>query len=241
MDYLQLSELYHTQAKGAKWGVLRWTREQGKSTLNDAGFLRQYGHPRGVPKGTKLHAVRPEEFDDFIKDLSERNKEEEPNYAKMFAEAKAKKNYEDFIKEQNDPNKKDWDDRNEYIKKSKINEEYEKYLKKYDPTEKKIQQVNDALASLPKAAEAFAKMLPDDGGTKVYGRYDNLSTEELNNRILRISKERTYSDMIGDTKVIKSGKAKARETIQTIGAISGLLAPIVIPIITQAMRKKAGG
>lgn len=239
MDYLKVRELYHSQAKGAKWGVLRWTREQGKSTLNDAGFLRQYGHPRGVPKGTKLHAVRPDEFDDFIKDLSERNKKEEPNYAKLFAEAKAKKNYEDFIKEQNDPNKKGWDDMKEAINNYKTSEEYEKFRRKYQPTN--VEQTADLLKGLSEASAQLGNVMPKDEGRKVYGSYPNMTTAELNDRITRLSRERTYSDLVGDTQIIKSGKTKFREALQTVGAIAGAGAAIATVIAGLKAKKTIGG
>lgn len=56
-------------------------------------------------------------------------------------------------------------------------------------------------------------------GKSQYKKYDQLSDDELNKRISRLSREHQLSDLNGDTKYVKSGRDKAREALQTIGAV----------------------
>lgn len=63
----------------------------------------------------------------------------------------------------------------------------------------------------------------DSGDKVIRPSYDDLSDEELRKRVNRLNMERSYSQLVGDEKVIKSGKTKAREALQTIGSIVGIV------------------
>lgn len=52
--------------------------------------------------------------------------------------------------------------------------------------------------------------------------YTKMDDQELQNRINRLSKEHQYSDLVGDTRYVKSGADRAREVLQTIGATLGV-------------------
>ena len=57
MDYLQINELYHHGIKGQKWGVRRFTNEDG--SLNDEGKKRyNVDSYREISKNEKRKAVR---------------------------------------------------------------------------------------------------------------------------------------------------------------------------------------
>lgn len=59
----------------------------------------------------------------------------------------------------------------------------------------------------------------DARGTKAIRKnYSDLSNEELQKRVNRLNLERTYGDLTGETKYVKTGKEQAREWLQTIGA-----------------------
>lgn len=75
------------------------------------------------------------------------------------------------------------------------------------------------------------------------GKYPELSEDEMRKRINRINLERQYSDAVGDTKVIQTGKGKAKaalkilgETFELIGAAAG--AVLVIRNLTGKSSSK---
>ena len=59
-------------------------------------------------------------------------------------------------------------------------------------------------------------------GKVSYANYPNMSDEELQNRANRLALEHRYSDLNGETKYEKSGGEKAREILQTVGAVVGI-------------------
>ena len=63
-------------------------------------------------------------------------------------------------------------------------------------------------------------------GKVSYANYPNMSDKELQDRANRLALEHRYSDLNGDTKYEKSGSEKAREILQTVGAVAGIGATI---------------
>ena len=81
--------------------------------------------------------------------------------------------------------------------------------------------------------------IPNEPGTKKYAKFPDMSDQELQARINRLSLEQRYSDMTGQTKYIKSGQEQTREFLQTFGAIAGVGASIatVVLAIVKATKK----
>ena len=75
-----------------------------------------------------------------------------------------------------------------------------------------------------RGATTAARELPVKKGGTVRKTYPELSDQELQKRVNRISLEQRYSDLIGDTKYVKTGSEKAMEILQTIGAVVGIAA-----------------
>lgn len=63
-------------------------------------------------------------------------------------------------------------------------------------------------------------------GKVSYANYPNMSDKELQDRVNRLALEHRYSDLNGETKYEKSGGEKAREVLQTVGAVAGIGATI---------------
>lgn len=61
-----------------------------------------------------------------------------------------------------------------------------------------------------------------DKGKKVYNKYPDMSDSELQTKLNRMRMEQQYSDLMGDTKSVKSGGEIAKEILQTIGAVAGI-------------------
>ena len=317
MDYLTISELYHTQMKGRKQDGIWYYQYKDTGRYTDAGFLRYYGKPRGVPSDITLKAanekylkgyrkdpetaldeviVKVNNVPELAKQFAEMNKqskaevkveqpkqetkveqtkvevkveqpkqeppktepkqeqkeetpkteskqeqqkkEESPNYIKLLAQERAKQQFEKMQSDKNDSQKQEFDAMKKYNEQAQILDAYEKNRKKYNPT--KVEEALEQLTALSKASEEFSKMLPANEGRREYGTYNDLSTQELTDRINRISKERTYSDLVGDTKFIKSGKTKLREALQTVGSVAGIAAALT-PAIMALAKKKTGG
>ena len=68
-------------------------------------------------------------------------------------------------------------------------------------------------------AKTAASAIDTSNGTLAIRKsYPNLTNKELQDRIQRLNLERTYGDLSGDTKYVKTGKEKTREILQTLGA-----------------------
>ena len=63
-------------------------------------------------------------------------------------------------------------------------------------------------------------------GKVSYANYPNMTDKELQDRVNRLALEHRYSDLNGETKYEKSGGEKAREVLQTVGAVAGISATI---------------
>lgn len=63
-------------------------------------------------------------------------------------------------------------------------------------------------------------------GKVSYAKYPNMSDKELQDRANRLALEHRYSDLTGETRYEKSGSEKAREVLQTVGAVAGIGATI---------------
>ena len=63
-------------------------------------------------------------------------------------------------------------------------------------------------------------------GKVSYANYPNMSDKELQDRVNRLALEHRYSDLTGETRYEKSGSEKAREILQTVGAVAGIGATI---------------
>ncbi|MFU8786353.1 MAG: hypothetical protein ACNA7U_03820 [Candidatus Izemoplasmataceae bacterium] len=74
--------------------------------------------------------------------------------------------------------------------------------------------------------------------------YSKLSDEELRKKINRINMERSYGELTGDVKRVRSGEDWAREALQTTGAVVGIAAGITgiaLTIVENNKKKKGGG
>lgn len=75
-----------------------------------------------------------------------------------------------------------------------------------------------------------------------YSTYQNMSDKELQERAKRLELEHRYSDLNGDTKYEKSGSEKAREILQTVGAVVGIGGSIAYIIgLFANLKYNAGG
>lgn len=57
--------------------------------------------------------------------------------------------------------------------------------------------------------------------------YSNISDEEMRKRVNRMSLERQYGDLTGDTKYVMTGREKVREYMQTAAGALGIIGSIV--------------
>lgn len=95
---------------------------------------------------------------------------------------------------------------------------YQQDVQKYNDDQKAVleggKNITDALAN---------RMTPPKGSKRVNKKdYSNLSDEELRKKVNRLSLERQYGDLNGDNKYVMSGREKAREILQSFGAVAGI-------------------
>ena len=98
--------------------------------------------------------------------------------------------------------------------------------------------VTDAINNGAKVGQAFnslSSQIHGPEGHKEYAHYPNMTDEEIQRNVNRLRNEQALSDLRGDTKFVKSGEQKAREMLQTIGAIAalGLTVAQIIAIYKQ--------
>lgn len=123
--------------------------------------------------------------------------------------------------------------------------ENEGKYKKFLNDNPQIDPVEDFIKNTSISAKAAGDALKPKPGTTIRGTYPELTDQELQQRINRLQNEQRYSDLVGDTKYVKSGSEKFKETLQTIGAVAGIAA-VSYPIVKEIAKslsnsKKKGG
>ena len=100
-----------------------------------------------------------------------------------------------------------------------------------DPEEEEPPMAIESFVNGAAALGRVAGQLPVKKGKTVYKKYHKLSDEELAKRIKRLELEQKYSNLRGDTKYVRSGSEKLRDTLQNVGAIASIASMTLIPII----------
>lgn len=113
--------------------------------------------------------------------------------------------------------------------------------KKENDTDSKLSSdsAKDIFTGIKGLSESTAKLF--DGKKKekkFYKKYPDLSDQELAAKLNRLRLEQGYSDLVGDTKVVKTGSEKAKDVLQTVGAIAGIGASIVAITVGISKLKK---
>lgn len=114
---------------------------------------------------------------------------------------------------------------------------YKKDVDKYTADQKAVleggKSITDALAN---------RMTPSRGSKRVNNKdYSKMSDEELRKKVNRLSLERQYGDLSGDNKYVMSGREKAREVLQTLGAAIGIAGgAVTIAVAIKELAHKTG-
>ena len=107
----------------------------------------------------------------------------------------------------------------EESKKKQDQPKQEESKKKQDPQEKYVGASMSIAKSASDIAKTAAGAIDMSRGSKTIRRdYSWMTDQQLQARINRLNLERTYGDLSGETKYVKTGKEKAREILQTLGA-----------------------
>ena len=194
MDYLQVRELYHDGIKGMKWGIRRYQNYDG--TLTEEGRLRYNKN--------------------YNKDRAEGSlptKDKDGNYYYTNKEGK-KTLYKTRSEQLSDTELTDLNRRVQ--QENKLAAETSSA---YDPPEYKGPKADQAFRDASKLTKDISESLPKGNGRVIKKDYSNLSDQELRDRINRLQLEDNYGRLTGDTKYVKSGSEKAREFLQTAGAL----------------------
>lgn len=119
---------------------------------------------------------------------------------------------------------------------------------------KNMQEHNrDNLGRNSKVLEGTSKVLKDAAllganpkkSKIVNGKdYSQLTDDDLRKKINRITMEKSYGELTGDTKKIRTGEDWTREILQTVGAVVGIasgVAGIALAMVDVKNKKKNGG
>lgn len=194
MDYLQIRELYHDGIKGMKWGIRRYQNYDG--TLTEEG----------------RHRYNKNYYDDRAEG-SLPTKDENGNY--YYTNKKGERTlYKTRSEQLSDTELTDLNRRVQ--QENKLAAETSSA---YDPPEYKGPKADQAFRDASKLTKDISESLPKGNGRVIKKNYSNLSDQELRDRINRLQLEDNYGRLTGDTKYVKSGSEKAREFLQTAGAL----------------------
>lgn len=81
---------------------------------------------------------------------------------------------------------------------------------------KTASDVTKELGSITSSTQTFTNT--QRGSKAIKKDYSNLTDDELQKRVKRLTLEKSYGDLSGDTKYVQTGKEKLREWMQTLGA-----------------------
>lgn len=190
MDYLKVKALYHDGIKGMKWGVRRYQNYDG--TLTEEGKARY--NKGSKPKGENEAVYNPKDGKYYYTDDKGNQRE-----------------YKTHVSQLSDSELIDLNRR--------IKQENELYKETSSAYEYKGPKADQAFRDASKLANDISNALPRGNGKTIRKDYSKLSDQELRERIQRLQLEDSYGKLSGDTKYVKSGSEKAREMLQTAGAI----------------------
>lgn len=200
MDYLDIrkqfmnsNELYHWGIKGQKWGIRRYQNADG--TLTAEGRKRYN------------NGVEPETL--------EKRTDSKGNTSYYYKDSDGKEHkYKTSSKDLST------EDTVDLLKQIKL--ENSLHREEVETSTRNIKNTKNALNETANVLNATVRALPTGNGKYVKKDYSSLSDQDLRNKISRLQLEESYGRLSGDTKYVKSGSEKAREVLQTAGAIVGI-------------------
>lgn len=222
MDYLQISELYHYGIKGQKWGVRRYQNEDG--TLTEEGKAHYSTSSSDTKQNNKQ---KSKQKNSSSKESNNQNKTSSKETDSVNSRTLAGKKIEDLT-----------DKELQAVIVRRNNEKRLRESMNPKKEEPKKPEYDKAFRDASKLANDIAAALPKGNGKVIKKDYSDLSDQELRNRISRLQLEDSYGKLTGDTKYVKSGSEKAREVLQTAGAllaVAGSAAALALTI--QEIRK----
>ena len=195
MDYLQIRELYHDGIKGMKWGIRRYQNYDG--TLTEEG-RRRYNPRYREDRANGSVPIKDEKDGNYYY----KNKDGDKVLYKTRSEQLSDTELTDLNRRVQQENKL-----------------AAETSSAYDPPEYKGPKADQAFRDASKLTKDISESLPKGNGRVIKKNYSNLSDQELRDRINRLQLEDNYGRLTGDTKYVKSGSEKAREFLQTAGAL----------------------
>ena len=195
MDYLQIRELYHDGIKGMKWGIRRYQNYDG--TLTEEG-RRRYNPRYREDRANGSVPIKDEKDGNYYY----KNKDGDKVLYKTRSEQLSDTELTDLNRRVQQENKL-----------------AAETSSAYDPPEYKGPKADQAFRDASKLTKDISESLPKGNGRVIKKDYSNLSDQELRDRINRLQLEDNYGRLTGDTKYVKSGSEKAREFLQTAGAL----------------------
>lgn len=99
-------------------------------------------------------------------------------------------------------------------------DKWNKDSENFDQQEVKLVKEAGSISNQTSAAISTNK------GSKVINKkdYSKIPDDEMRQRINRLTMEKQYGDLTGDNKYVMTGKEKAKEILQTVGAVLGIAA-----------------
>lgn len=203
--------------------------------IMDNGYVKNILEHSGV-KGMKKGVNKYRNPDGTL------NEEGKRRYYASYSKTKEnlEKNYQRPKKDEN--GKPIRDDKGNIIYDTKVTEQDIFNKMKYDESSQNLNDSVKLLKETNQLVKNVENIIPRDQGTKVYSNHPELTDNELRNKINRLKTEHEYSDLVGETKYIKSGSEKAREILQTVGSSIAIVgsAAMVAATIHGMMNKNKG-
>jgi len=203
--------------------------------IMDNGYVNNHLAHHGV-KGMKKGVNKYRNPDGTL------NEEGKRRYYASYSKTKEnlEKNYQRPKKDEN--GKPLHDNKGNIIYDTKVTEQDIFNKMKYDESSQNLNDSVKLLKETNQLVKNVENIIPRDQGTKLYSNHPELTDNELRNKINRLKTEHEYSDLVGETKYIKSGSEKAREILQTVGSSIAIVgsAAMVAATVHGMMNKNKG-
>lgn len=232
------------QAKADKKFEEKTKKVSNQTKKETEDFLNGFSGEKASSLSDKERAKKANEFINFFKKKEESPKEDKPKDAPK-KDDKSKNTPKKDDKPKDTPKKEDKPKdapKEDKPKDNKSNTAPAKDESSKKEAKKEIQSLHDTkdiLNATGNLTESINKAIPKGQTTKIYAKYPNMTDQEIQREIKRISSERALSDLRGETKYIKSGQDKAKDILSGVSAGIGVAtSALTLMILFKSLKTK---
>lgn len=202
-------------------------------------FLNGFSGEKASSLSDKERAKKANEFINFFKKKEESPKEDKPKDTPKKDDKPKDNKSKDTPKKDDKPKDAPKEDKPKDNKSNTAPKKDEPSKKEAKKEIQSLQDTKDILNATNNLTESINKAIPKGQTTKIYAKYPNMTDQEIQREIKRISSERALSDLRGETKYIKSGQDKAKDILSGVSAGIGVAtSALTLMILFKSLKTK---